>query len=351
MRIMNKKSLFIILITLLFVLSSKSQNVVYRTTDFNLQGYPKTVRYMKFVSDSSLKQQRVSYIEDYQLVFNDKRLLTERINFINGQRDRTSKYEYNNRMQLISETIVELDGRIASNTTYTYNNIGRLATVTEVSYPNSRGGANRVERKEENTYNTKGLLVEKLVTSDNTYGNKLIQYFYGPADSLISTITTYPNNSNVEKLTIKRAYNNLAMEKIWTRNDKQTRREVYDYDNSGLLITKEVYSPNNKKLLTYTYEYDEHFNVVSETAVDTKNVKSIEYTYEFKKDKFFNWTKRTMYDSWAVKYTEVRSIEYFDKTHFYEDQKDYDTKRILRDDIEKTSNREREFKDQPVNQH
>ncbi|MBR1774097.1 MAG: hypothetical protein IJ759_01095 [Bacteroidales bacterium] len=348
---MTKKSLIFIGIALFVALSSKAQDVAYRTTDFNLQGYPKTVRYMKFVSDSSLKQQRTSYIEDYLLTFNDNRLLTERVNFINGQRDRVTKYEYNNRRQLISETISEADGRIASQKTYTYNNIGRLATLTEISYPNSRGGANRVERKEENTYNTKGLLVEKRITSDNTYGNKTIQYFYGPADSLISTITTYGHNTNVEKLTVKRAYNNLAMEKIWSRNDKMTRRETYEYNNEGLLVHKSIFSNKNKLLLTYTYEYDEHFNVISEVAIDPKNVKSIDYSYEFVKDKFFNWTKRIMYDSWAVKYTEVRSIEYFGKTHFYEDQKDYDSKRVIRDEEEKTSNRTREFKDQPVNQH
>lgn len=348
---MNKKSLFIIGALLFGTLFSMAQDIAYRTTDFNLQGYPKSVRYMKFVSDSSLKQQRISYIEDYQLIFNAQRLLVERVNLINGNRDRTTKYEYNKRRQLVSETIYEIDGRIASQTIYTYNNIGRLSMMVEVSYPNSRGGANRIERKEENTYNTKGLLVERLVTSDNVYGNKLMKYYYGPADSLISMVTTYNNNANEEKLTIKRAFNNLPIEKIWSRNDKMTRRETYDYDNNGFLKTKEVFSDRNIKLLTYTFEYDEHFNVISEIAVNNKNTKSIEYTYELKKDKFFNWTKRIMYDSWAVKYTEVRSIEYFDKTHFYENQKDFDTKRILRDDEEKTLNREREFKEQPINQH
>ncbi|MBO6117646.1 MAG: hypothetical protein J6P44_03785 [Bacteroidales bacterium] len=348
---MKKISILSLGLSVLMLFSAKGQMPSYRTTDFNLQGYPQTVRYMKFEADTSLKQQRTSYIEDYQLTFDDNRLLTERINFINGNRDRTTKYEYNKRRQLISETIAEADGRIASQTLYTYNNIGRLATLTEISYPNSRGGANRVERKEENTYNTKGLLTEKRITSDNAYGNKTIQYFYGPADSLISTITTYGNNANVDKLTVKRGFNNLATEKIWSRNDKMTRREVYDYNNNGMLSQKQVFSNQNKLLLTYVYKYDEHFNVISEIATDAKNVKSIDYSYEYKKDKFFNWTERIMYDSWAVKYKEVRSIEYFDKTHFYEDQKDFDTKRVLKDEVEKTTNREREFKDQPVNQH
>ncbi|MBQ7985311.1 MAG: hypothetical protein IJ250_06725 [Bacteroidales bacterium] len=348
---MNTKPLFILSILLLWAYVSNAQVSPCTTVDYNLQGYPKTVRYMKFESDSSLKKQRTSYIEDYQLNFDDNRLLTERINFIDGNRDRTTKYEYNNKRQLVKETIVEADNTIASTIEYTYNNIGRLATLTEVSYPNSRGGANRTERTEVYTYDSRGLLVEKDIRSDNQYGNKNIKYYYGPADSLISTITTYGYNSNVDKLTVKRAFNNLAMEKIWYRNDKMTRRETYDYNNDGMLTDKEVYSNKNQKLLTYKYTYDEHFNLISETAVDNRKVKSIDYSYEYKKDKFFNWTKRIMYDSWAVKYTEIRSIEYYDKTHFYEDLKDYDTKRVIRDENTKTTNRQREYKDQPVNQH
>ena len=321
-----------------------------RTIDYNLMGYPKTVRYMKFEADTNLKKQRNSYIEDYQLTFNDKRLLTECVNFINGTRDRVTKYEYNQRRQLIKETITEKDGRIASVTNYTYNNIGRLATLTEISYPNSRGGANRTKRMEIYTYSEKGLLIEKDIRSDNQSANKNIKYFYGPADSLISTITTYGYNANVEKLTIKRAFNNLAMENIWTRNDKQTRRETYDYDDNLMLSHKEVYNAKNKKILTYTYKFDEHFNLISETAVDQNNVKTIEYSYDYQKDKYFNWTKRTVYDSWAIKYTEVRNIDYFDKTHFYDDLKDMENKRVITDKVEKPTNRSREYKDQPINQ-
>lgn len=349
---MNKKYLFLLGLSILICYGLNAQTSPHKTLDYNLQGYPKIVRYMKFEADTALKEQRISYIEDYQLTFDDNRQLLDRTNFINGNRDRSTKYEYNNKRQLITETIYEASGSIVDKITYTYNNIGRLATLTEVSYPNSRGGANRIERNEVYTYNTKGLLIEKNITSDNKYGNKKITYAYGPADSLISQVTTYGYNSNVEKMVIKRDFANRKMETTWSRNDKMTRRELYYYDNyTGMMTNKEVFSSKNEKLLTYTYKYDEHFNKISEIAIDNHNVKTIEYRYKYTKDKFFNWTKCVTYDSWAVKYTEVRNIEYFDKEHFYEDQKDYDTKRVLRDEVEKTTNRSREYKDQPVNQH
>lgn len=345
---MNRR-LFVLIMFIGLVNFTNAQTTPTSSVDYNLMGYPKSVRYMKFEADTNLKKQRTSYIEDYLLEFNENRLLTKRVNYIGGQPDRSTIFDYNSKRQLIKETIKEKDGRIASQITYTYNTIGRLATLTEISYPNSRAGANKTERVEVYTYSSKGLLVEKDVRSDNNYANKNIKYFYGPADSLISTITTYSYNSNVEKLTIRRAFNNLAMEKIWTRNDKQTRRETYTYDDNLMIESKEVYNTKNKKILTYTYNYDEHFNLVSEIAIDANDVKTIDYSYKYQKDKYFNWTKRTIYDSWAIKYTEVRTIEYYDKTHFYDDLKDMDTKRVITDKQEKPTNRSREYKDQPIN--
>ena len=331
---MNRYKRIVFGIFSLIAISSMAQTSPSTTSDFNLLGYPKTLRYMKFEADTNIKTQRTSFIEDYQLTFDNKRLLAERVNFISGQKDRSTTYEYNNKRQLVKETLKEKDGNIVNVTTYTYNNIGRLATATEVEYPASKGGANKTIRNEVYTYNTKGLLVEKDIHSDNSYGNKNIKYFYGPADSLISTVTTYSYNSNVDKVNYKRAFNNLLMEAIWFRNDQMIRRETYEWNDDAMLEKKDVYSKKDKKILSYTYTYDEHGNITSEVAIDNKNVKTIEYYYKYEKDKFFNWTKRTMYDGWDVKYTEIRSMEYFDKTHFYEDLKDADTGRIIRNEEE-----------------
>lgn len=322
------KQIFFGLFSILAI-NSIAQVSPCNTNDFNLFGYPKQMRYMKFEADTNIKTQRTSFIEDYQLIFDNKRLLVERVNFISGQRDRSTTYEYNSKRQLVKETLKEKDGKIVVVISYTYNNIGRLATVSEIEYPNSKGGANKTIRNEVYTYNTKGLLVEKDINSDNSYGNKNIKYFYGPADSLISTITTYSYNSNVDKVNYKRAFNNLLIEAIWYRNDQMTRRETYEWDDDANLIGKEVYNKKDKKILTYTYTYDPHGNRTSEIAVDNKQVKTIEYYYKYEKDKYFNWTKRTMYDGWDVKYTEIRSFDYFDKTHFYEDMKDADTGRVM----------------------
>jgi hypothetical protein len=286
---------------------------------------------MKFESDSALKNQRTSFIEDYQLTFNDQRQLIERTNYINGKKDRYSTYEYDNNRQLFKETLLEANNKIVSVTEYTYNYLGRIAEITTIEYPQSRGGANTVVRHESYEYNKKGQQIKHIISSDNSKESRTTQFFYGPQDSLIYTITTYSYNKNVDKVTYKRDFKHSLIEKINIRNDKQTRRETYSYNDKGLLEQKEVYNGKNKKLLTYTYKYDQHNYMIEEIAVNDKDVRTIEYYYKYEKDKFFNWTKRTVYDIWDVKYTEIRKIEYEDKEHWYEEMKDADTKRVVRD--------------------
>jgi hypothetical protein len=318
-------------IALLSSWQAYSQVTPHTTTDYHLEGYPKQVRYMKFESDSALKNQRTSFIEDYQLTFNDQRQLIERTNYINGKKDRYSTYEYDNNRQLFKETLLEANNKIVSVTEYTYNYLGRIAEITTIEYPQSRGGANTVVRHESYEYNKKGQQIKHIISSDNSKESRTTQFFYGPQDSLIYTITTYSYNKNVDKVTYKRDFKHSLIEKINIRNDKQTRRETYSYNDKGLLEQKEVYNGKNKKLLTYTYEYDQHNYMIEEIAVNDKDVRTIEYYYKYEKDKFFNWTKRTVYDIWDVKYTEIRKIEYEDKEHWYEEMKDADTKRVVRD--------------------
>lgn len=318
-------------IALLSSWQAYSQVTPHTTTDYHLEGYPKQVRYMKFESDSALKNQRTSFIEDYQLTFNDQRQLIERTNYINGKKDRYSTYEYDNNRQLFKETLLEANNKIVSVTEYTYNYLGRIAEIITIEYPQSRGGANTVVRHESYEYNKKGQQIKHIISSDNSKESRTTQFFYGPQDSLIYTITTYSYNKNVDKVTYKRDFKHSLIEKINIRNDKQTRRETYSYNDKGLLEQKEVYNGKNKKLLTYTYKYDQHNYMIEEIAVNDKDVRTIEYYYKYEKDKFFNWTKRTVYDIWDVKYTEIRKIEYEDKEHWYEEMKDADTKRVVRD--------------------
>ena len=318
-------------IALLSSWQAYSQVTPHTTTDYHLEGYPNQVRYMKFESDSALKNQRTSFIEDYQLTFNDQRQLIERTNYINGKKDRYSTYEYDNNRQLFKETLLEANNKIVSVTEYTYNYLGRIAEITTIEYPQSRGGANTVVRHESYEYNKKGQQIKHIISSDNSKESRTTQFFYGPQDSLIYTITTYSYNKNVDKVTYKRDFKHSLIEKINIRNDKQTRRETYSYNDKGLLEQKEVYNGKNKKLLTYTYKYDQHNYMIEEIAVNDKDVRTIEYYYKYEKDKFFNWTKRTVYDIWDVKYTEIRKIEYEDKEHWYEEMKDADTKRVVRD--------------------
>ncbi len=309
-----------------------AQITPHTTADFGLFGYPQSVRYMKFESDTALKNQRTSFIEDYQLIFDNQRRLSERTNYIDGKPDRYSTYEYDNNRHLSKETLLEADNKIVSITEYTYNYLGRIAEITTVDYPQSRGGANTTVRQELYEYNAKGQRTKQTINSDNSKESRVTEYFYGPQDSLIYTITTYSYSKNVDKVTYKRDFDHSLIEKINVRNDRQTRRETYSYNDKGLLEQKEVYNAKDKKILTYSYAYDEHNYMTEEVAVNDKGVKTIEYYYKYEKDKYFNWTKRTLYDVWDIKYTEIRKIEYLDKEHWYEDLKDADTKRVVRDD-------------------
>lgn len=318
-------------LALLATMQAYSQITPHTTADYRLFGYPRQVRYMKFESDSNLKNQRTSFIEDYQLTFDNQRRLTERTNYIDGRQDRHCKFEYDNNRHLAKETLMEADNKIVSLTEYTYNYLGRVSQITTVEYPQSRGGANTVVRQETYEYNAKGQQIKQTITSDNNRESRTTEFFYGPQDSLIYSITRYSYNNHVDKTTYKRDFNHTLIEKTDVRNDKTIRRETYRYNDKGLMDKKEIYNGKNKKLLIYTYTYDQHDNLTEEIAVNDKGVKTIEYYYKYEKDKYFNWTKRTVYDVWDVKYTEIRKIDYLDKEYWYEDLKDEDTKRVVKD--------------------
>jgi hypothetical protein len=150
------KKFFVCCIAFLAFLSARAQDIPNMTVDYDLSGYPSSVRYMKFESDSALKSQRTSFIDDFQLEFNNIRQLTERVNFIDGKKDRYINYVYDNNKQLVKKTLMEANNKIVAVTTYEYNYLGRLAKAVEIEYPQSRGGANTTMRTEEFFYNAKG---------------------------------------------------------------------------------------------------------------------------------------------------------------------------------------------------
>ncbi|MDR1846881.1 MAG: hypothetical protein LBR17_02025 [Bacteroidales bacterium] len=330
---MNTRKIFLIaIISGLYTTVMYAQTTPNKTEDYGLFGYPSAVKYMKFEADTATNPtlQRTSFIDDYLLNFNERRELIQRTNFINGAKDRVITLEYNNKRQLVKEILAEADGKPVSQTDYDYGYIGRVSQITVTEYPQSRAGANTVVYRETRDYNKKGQLEKKVIYGNGMDLSSSTSYFYGPQDSLISTLTTYGANKNVEKVMYKRDFKHDIVEVTSVRNDKQTRREEYDLNEKNQIATKRVYNAKNKLILTYNYEYDQHGYVLSEVAFDDKGVRTIDYHYKYEKDKFFNWTKCTMYDGWMPKYVEVRNIEYLDKQHFYDDMIDEETKRVIR---------------------
>lgn len=74
-----------------------------------------------------------------------------------------------------------------------------MEEVVEVNYPASLGGANKMVSRQTYKWNPKGQLSEYSIYGDDASRQKTIQYFYGPQDSLIYTLTTYGFNKNVEE--------------------------------------------------------------------------------------------------------------------------------------------------------
>lgn len=119
-------------------------------------------------------------------------------------------------------------------------------------------------------WNSKGQLSEYSIYGDDASKQKTIEYFYGPQDSLIYTLTTFGFNKNIEKTTYKRDFKHHLIEMSVFRNDLQVRRETYDLNDNFQIIGKKVYNGKNKLTLSYTYTYDEHNYMLSEIAKDNK---------------------------------------------------------------------------------
>jgi hypothetical protein len=332
---MEKYRVYLLVLLLLCIgFGSNAQIVPISTDDYKLMGYPLKMRYQKFETDTNYSQKlkRTSYIEDYELTFNENRKLIQRQHYIGENKDRYSVFTYDNISRyLLKEELFEANNKIVSTITHSYNYLGRLAEVVEVNYPASLGGANKVVFRQSYKWNEKGQLSQYTTFGDDASKQKTIEYFYGPQDSLIYTLTTYGFNKNVEKTTYKRNFAHYLIEMTIFRNDSQVRRETYDLNDKFQMVGKKVYNGKNKLTLTYNYTYDEHNYMLSEIAKDQKGNWAIEYYYKYEKDKFFNWTKKITYDGWEPKYIETRVFTYSDKEHFYDDLKDKDQKKVIKD--------------------
>lgn len=330
------KTNFIFLSLFCLSMISYSQIIPITTEDYSLKAYPSKVRYQKFETDTLYRQidKRKSFIDDYEITFNENRKLTSKVNYIDGQKDRYSVVSYNVNKSIDKEELFEPNGKIVSTVSYNYAYLGRLSEVITVEYPASLGGANKMVKKETYRWNKNGQLAEYSIYGDDQSIHKTTKYFYGPQDSLIYTITKYGYNKNVEKTTYKRDFAFYVSEVVMYRNDSQVRREVYQRDENYNIINKKVYNGKNKLTLEYKMTYDQHGFITSEIGIDNKGAWALEYYYKYEKDKFFNWTKKTTYDGWEPKYIEIREITYSNKDHFYDDLKDEDAKKVVRERLE-----------------
>ena len=94
-------------------------------------------------------------------------------------------------------------------------------------------------------------------------------------------------------------------------------REVYTYNDEGLIATAVVYDRSKAKIQEKRYEYDQNLQPVSYTLFDyTEDEPEVFVTlFEYQYDDHGNWTSRTEYnlngDRKEPVYTTRRTIEYF----------------------------------------
>ena len=180
---MEKYRVYLLVLLLLCIgFGSNAQIVPISTDDYKLMGYPLKMRYQKFETDTNYSQKlkRTSYIEDYELTFNENRKLIQRQHYIGENKDRYSVFTYDNISRyLLKEELFEANNKIVSTITHSYNYLGRLAEVVEVNYPASLGGANKVVFRQSYKWNEKGQLSQYTTFGDDASKQKTIEYYYG----------------------------------------------------------------------------------------------------------------------------------------------------------------------------
>src|SRR5690554_3891010 len=162
------KTNFIFLSLFCLSMISYSQIIPITTEDYSLKAYPSKVRYQKFETDTLYRQidKRKSFIDDYEITFNENRKLTSKVNYIDGQKDRYSVVSYNVNKSIDKEELFEPNGKIVSTVSYNYAYLGRLSEVITVEYPASLGGANKMVKKETYRWNKNGQLAEYSIYGD-----------------------------------------------------------------------------------------------------------------------------------------------------------------------------------------
>ena len=110
------KTNFIFLSLFCLSMISYSQIIPITTEDYSLKAYPSKVRYQKFETDTLYRQidKRKSFIDDYEITFNENRKLTNKVNYIDGQKDRYSVVSYNVNKSIDKEELFEPNGKIVS---------------------------------------------------------------------------------------------------------------------------------------------------------------------------------------------------------------------------------------------
>ncbi len=313
---MNKR--LIILIIVLISSNGFSQKISIndyeiKTTlnDFNLKG--KVEKVISTATDTKGNTATLPFLENefynqISLEFNQKGLLTKRINYLDYQGKLAVynyvNYDYNNSNSIDKQTNIVINNgedpkRIASDKTFVYDNKNRLINLTE-----------KIEGKSsKSSYETVF-----------NYSNRLDKIITKVEGSTISE-----NNLTYNKNGL------LVLDEMTSFDGKKGRKSYYIYDKETPIFQEEIAGNSSKimffengsisklksfdanKTLIYQADFDSKNEIINFKKQSFRNGQTILTSYQvlYEYDSKNNWIKASISSNGDLKYVVKRAINYY----------------------------------------
>lgn len=257
------------------------------------------------VEDKSLKG-KVKSLREISYYIINKISSVEKKSIIDGK---NVLMLFNKEGYFTETTSYNIDNSIKHKNIYTYNNKKRHTETKRVD--------------------EKGILLTKYIPIYNEKGQKIEYYHYNPKGEVTQKSTfSYDEKGNLinkttfdakgEKLhedNLKYNNNNLFIGNSFISfayNEKQNNEYIYDDNNRKIKSSSSFYDIDNNLVSKVDFDYNENEDVIKLRILDEKERPMTSLKFEYIYDKYNNWTKRTIMNSFTSTETTEREITYYE---------------------------------------
>ena len=238
---------------------------------------------------------------------NNKGLLVEGVDFINGQLIKKELYTYDKKGNLLEKVKYNGEGEIDSKNTYTYNNVGN---ETEAYTYISSFGELLLEQKQTSSYDDKGNMtkIDYAGPEGNSYGSAIM--LYDEKGNMIEDQNLAEDGSvQVKQRYVYNDDNVLIERHTIGANDNIERQAILN--KRGQLLKLEYYDGEGNVTRKSGSLYDDYGNPTAELRYDQEGTetKDVEFTYDY--DDQHNWTEQIVTQRGQVAYIMAREFAYF----------------------------------------